>query len=187
MAKTSAKTKAKSSGLTIDDVKSRIRDVPDFPKKGIVFKDLTPVLRDPAAFRAVIDRFAERYDAKRPDAILAIESRGFLLGAALADRLGIGLALVRKPKKLPWKTHRVEYALEYGTDALEMHVDAVEKGQRVVVVDDLLATGGTAGAAISLVTKVGAQVVECAFVIELGFLEGSKKLAPVPSFSLIRY
>ncbi len=171
----------------IDAIKAKIRDVPDFPKPGILFKDITPVLQDAAAFRAVIDRLADRYETARPDAIVAVESRGFILGAALAYRLGIGLWLVRKPKKLPFKKHRVEYALEYGTDALEMHVDAIAPEQRVVIVDDLLATGGTASATIQLAQKVGAVVQECAFVIELGFLDGAKRLAPVPTFSLIKY
>ena len=173
--------------MTVDAIKSRIRDVPDFPKPGILFKDITPVLQDPASFRGVIDRFADRYETNRPDVILAIESRGFILGSALAYRLGVGLAIVRKPKKLPWKKIRVEYALEYGTDALEAHEDAFTKGQRVLVVDDLLATGGTAGAAIALAQKLGATVQECAFVIELGFLEGRKKLTPTPVHSLIEY
>lgn len=173
--------------MTMDAIKSRIRDVPDFPKPGILFKDITPVLQDPQSFRGVIDRLADRYETNRPDAILAIESRGFILGSALAYRLGIGLAIVRKPKKLPWRKIRVEYSLEYGTDALEAHEDAVSKGQRVVVVDDLLATGGTACATVQLANKLGATVQECAFVIELGFLEGRKKLAPTPAFSLIQY
>src|SRR4051794_5983435 len=125
----------------IEAVQAKIRDVPDFPKKGILFKDITPVLRDPASFRTVIDRLADRYETNRPDAIVAIESRGFILGAALSYRLGVGLAIVRKPKKLPYKTHRIDYALEYGTDALEIHVDSLEKGQRVIIIDDLLATG----------------------------------------------
>jgi adenine phosphoribosyltransferase len=171
----------------METIKKLIRDVPDFPKPGILFKDITPVLQDPAAFRRMIDRLADRYETSRPDAIVAIESRGFILGSALAYRLGIGLAIVRKPKKLPYKKIRVEYALEYGTDALEAHEDAVSKGQRVVIVDDLLATGGTAGAAIQLANQLGATVQECAFVIELGFLDGRKKLSPVPVHSLIQY
>lgn len=171
----------------MDGIKAKIRDVPDFPKKGILFKDITPVLQDPTSFRGVIDRLADRYESSRPDGIVAIESRGFILGSALAYRLGIGLSLVRKPKKLPWKTRRVEYALEYGTDALEIHEDGVEKGARVVIVDDLLATGGTAGATVKLVHELGGIIQECAFVIELGFLDGRKKLAPVPCFSLIQY
>lgn len=173
--------------MTVEAIKTKIRDVPDFPKPGILFKDITPVLQDPAAFRGVIDRFADRYETNRPDAILAIESRGFILGSALAYRLGVGLAIVRKPKKLPWRKIRVEYALEYGTDALEAHEDAVGEGQRVVVIDDLLATGGTASAAVELATKLGAKVQECAFVIELGFLEGRRKIGATPVFSLIHY
>ena len=180
-----AKAAALDTGL--EAVKAKIRDVPDFPKPGILFKDVTPVLQDPATFRTVIDRLADRYESQRPDAIVGIESRGFLFGAALAYRLGIGLALVRKPKKLPYKTVRVEYTLEYGTDALEAHVDAVSKGQRVVIVDDLLATGGTASATIELVKKLGGTVQECAFVIELGFLNGKKKLSPTNTFSLLQY
>ena len=171
----------------MDGIREKIRDVPDFPKKGILFKDITPVLQDPAAFRGVIDRLADRYEDARPDGIVAIESRGFILGSALAYRLGVGLTIVRKPKKLPWKTKRVEYALEYGTDALEIHEDGVAKGQRVVIVDDLLATGGTAGATVKLVQELGGIVQECAFVIELAFLDGKKKLAPVPVFSLLQY
>src|SRR4051812_5270223 len=178
---------AVATDVGIEAVKAKIRDVPDFPKPGILFKDITPVLQDPASFRAVIDRFAERYEKARPDVIVAIESRGFLLGSALCYRLGIPLALVRKPKKLPYKTIKVEYTLEYGTDALEAHVDAVSKGQRVVIVDDLLATGGTAGATCELVKKLGGTVQECAFVIELGFLDGKKKLSPTPVFSLLQY
>ncbi len=171
----------------LEAIKDRIRNVPDFPKPGIQFKDITPVLQDPATFRGVIDELAGRYEGRKPDAVVAVESRGFLLGSALAYRLGVGLALVRKPKKLPWKTHRVEYALEYGTDALEAHVDAVRKGQRVLVVDDLLATGGTAGATCRLVEMLGGTVAECAFVIELGFLGGRTKLLPVPVHALIQY
>ena len=180
-----AATMTKDAG--IEAVKAKIRDVPDFPKPGILFKDITPVLADPASFRTVVDRFADRYESARPEVIVAIESRGFLLGSALAYRLGVGMALVRKPKKLPYKTIRQEYTLEYGTDALEAHVDAVAKGQRVVVIDDLLATGGTAGATVELVKKLGGVVQECAFVIELAFLDGKKKLAPTPVFSLIQY
>lgn len=177
----------KGTDAGVEALKTLIRDVPDFPKPGILFKDITPVLADPKSFKMIIDRFADRYEVARPEVIVAIESRGFLLGSALAYRLGVPLALVRKPKKLPWKTIRQEYALEYGTDALEAHVDAVGKGQRVVIVDDLLATGGTAAAAVALVAQLGGVVQECAFAIELSFLEGRKKLSPVPTFALLPY
>jgi adenine phosphoribosyltransferase len=173
--------------MTIDLAKSLVRDVPDFPKKGIVFKDITPVLANPQAFREVVDALAERYRAKSLDRVVAIESRGFLFGSALAYQLGVGLVVVRKPGKLPWKCVREEYALEYGKDTLEMHVDAVAKGQRVLVVDDLLATGGTADAVGRLVGRQGAQVVEFAFVIELSFLKGRARLGADRVYSLIQY
>jgi adenine phosphoribosyltransferase len=159
-----------------DLVKSLIRDVPDFPKKGIVFKDITPVLAHPQAFRQVIDALADRYRGRGVDRIVAIESRGFLFGAPLAYALGCGLTIVRKPGKLPWKCVREEYSLEYGKDSLEMHVDAVSAGQKVLVVDDLLATGGTAEAVGRLVGKQGAEVLEYTFVVELDFLAGRKRL-----------
>ncbi|TFH30362.1 MAG: adenine phosphoribosyltransferase [Myxococcales bacterium] len=168
------------------DLKALVRDVPDFPKPGILFKDITPVLANPAALAWVVERFADRYRGK-VDAVVGIESRGFVVGAPVAYALGVGLALVRKAGKLPYERHAVGYQLEYGSDVLEMHVDALTAGSRVVVLDDLLATGGTARAAIDLVGKVGARVYECAFVIELGFLLGAAKLAPAPSYALIRY
>jgi len=168
------------------DLRTFVRDVPNFPKPGIVFKDLTPLLADGAAFRDAVDRLAARY-TDRPDIVLGIESRGFIIGAAVAYALGAGLAVVRKPGKLPAETHSVEYALEYGTDMLEIHRDAFDHGRRVLVVDDLLATGGTAAAAVALVHRLGGEVVECAFVIELSFLGGRERIAPVPAFSLIQY
>jgi adenine phosphoribosyltransferase len=168
------------------NLKALVRDVPDFPKPGIVFKDITPILADGAALRWLVDQFAERYRG-RIDAIVGIESRGFVIGAPVAYALGVGLALVRKGGKLPYDRHSVGYELEYGADVLEMHVDAIASGKRVIVLDDLLATGGTAKAAIDLVGKLGARVIECAFVIELGFLAGSSRLDPVPSFSLLHY
>jgi len=167
--------------------KRLVRDVPDFPKKGIVFKDITPVLANPQAFREVIDALAARYRAKGVDRVLAIESRGFLFGSALAYALGVGLVIVRKPGKLPWKCVREEYALEYGKDTLEMHVDAVGPGQKILVVDDLLATGGTAEAVGRLVARQGAQVLEYAFVVELGFLKGRARLGQERVYSLIEY
>jgi len=171
----------------IDLILSRIRDVPDFPKPGILFKDITPLLADGAAFNACLDVLAEKNEKSSFDAIVAIESRGFIFGAALAARMGKGFVPVRKPGKLPYKTHQVEYALEYGTDKVEMHVDGVQAQQRVLVVDDVIATGGTAWAACELVRKVGGTVVGAAFLIELTFLPGRDRLAPVPVSSVIAY
>jgi adenine phosphoribosyltransferase len=168
------------------ELRSFIRDVPDFPKQGIVFKDITPLLSNGAAFHEAVARLAERYRG-RMDTILGIESRGFIVGAAVAYALGVGLTLVRKPGKLPVETHAAEYALEYGTDSLEIHRDAFDRGRRVVVIDDLLATGGTAAAAVDLVSRLGGEVVECGFLVELSFLRGRAKLAPTPVFSLIQY
>lgn len=157
-------------------LKNIIRDVPDFPKQGIVFKDITPILTDAVAFRRVIDAFVERYRGREIDAVVGIESRGFIFGAPLAYQLGTGCVLVRKKGKLPYKTVEVSYDLEYGSAVVEMHVDSVRRGDKVVVVDDLLATGGTAAAACELLKKQGAHIVECAFVVELAFLNGRKKL-----------
>ena len=168
------------------DIKRYIRDIPDFPKPGIIFKDITPLLADGTAFRASVDRFVERYRG-RVDVVLGIESRGFIIGAAVAYGLGTGVAIVRKPGKLPWQKHAASYALEYGTDTLEIHHDAVDHGHRVLVVDDLLATGGTASAAIELVERCGGKVTACAFVIELAFLRGRQRLAGHDVFSLITY
>jgi adenine phosphoribosyltransferase len=163
-----------------------IRDVPDFPKKGIVFKDITPLLAHPEAYREVIEAMTERYRGKGIRKVAAIESRGFLFGAPLSLALGAGLAIVRKPGKLPWKCVQQEYALEYGTNVLEMHVDAITPGDSVLVVDDLLATGGTAEATGRLVSLQGGRVEEYAFVVELGFLEGRKRLGD-KVFSLIKF
>lgn len=157
-------------------IESLIRDIPDFPKPGIVFKDIAPVLGDPEAFRACTALFAERANALQVDKIAAIDARGFLFGAALAQEIGIGLVPVRKKGKLPYKSVSVEYDLEYGSAILEMHEDAVTEGDKVLVIDDLLATGGTAVAACQLVEQLGAEVLECAFLVELTFLEGRKAL-----------
>ena len=174
-----------SDGASLD-LKRYIRDIPDFPKPGIVFKDITPLLADPGAFRAVVDRFADRYRG-HADMVLGIESRGFIIGAAVAYALGTGVALVRKPGKLPSQTYTARYELEYGTDALEIHHDAVCERHRVLVVDDLLATGGTASAAIQLVERCGGTVVACAFAIELAFLGGRKRLPGREIYSLVTY
>ena len=172
---------------TLEQARALIRDVPDFPQPGILFKDLTPLLGEPAAFRAVIDELASRVRGRGFNRIVAIESRGFLFGAALADRLGLGLAPVRKLGKLPYKTDRVEYALEYGTGTLEAHVDAVRPGEKVVIVDDLLATGGTAAAARRLVEKQKGTVGAFLFVVELRGLRGRDKLAGSEVDALIAF
>lgn len=164
-----------------------IRDVPDFPRKGIVFKDITPLLADAEAFDFVVDSLAARVKQHAPDALAAIESRGFIFGAALAAKLGLPLQLVRKPGKLPSKRVTVGYDLEYGSDSLEMHLDAVNSGDRIALIDDLLATGGTAGAAVELVRKLGGRVCCAIFLIELGFLNGREQLPALPVESLIIY
>jgi adenine phosphoribosyltransferase len=169
------------------DLESKIRDIPDFPKRGIVFKDIMPLLADPESLRETVERLAEFAEPRKPDLVLGAEARGFILGAALAYRLGCGFVAARKPGKLPWRTVSAKYALEYGFDVLELHADAISQGARVLVHDDLLATGGTARAKIDLVEQLGGEVVGLAFVIELEFLNGRDKLAGYDVFSLIRY
>ncbi len=171
----------------MEDLKQKIRDVADFPKKGIVFKDITPLLQDVLSFQRVIDTLARRYSGKSIDHVVAIESRGFIFGSALAYRIDCGFVPVRKKGKLPYKTASVEYTLEYGQETIEIHADALHKGSRILVVDDVLATGGTAAATCQLVEKMGGVIVECAFVIELGFLKGREKLKGREIFSLIQY
>ncbi len=171
----------------MNELRAKIRDVPNFPKEGIVFKDITPLLADPRSFQLVIDTFAKRYAQRGIDSVVAVESRGFIFGAPLAYRLDAGFIPVRKRGKLPYKTQSVQYSLEYGTDTIEVHQDAIHKGSRVLVIDDLLATGGTAKATCELVEKSGGVVVECAFVIELGFLQGREKFKGYEIFSLIQY
>jgi adenine phosphoribosyltransferase len=163
-----------------------VRDIPDFPKPGIVFKDITPLLADADAFRETVRQLADGY-AGRVDVVLGIESRGFIVGAAVAHALGTGLTLVRKPGKLPSQTYRAHYELEYGTDTLEIHHDALGHGSRVLLLDDLLATGGTAAAAVELVRQCQGTIVACAFVIELAFLNGRQRLDGYEVRSLIRY
>lgn len=168
-------------------IEQYIRDVPDFPKEGIVFKDITPLLQSADGLAETIDLMAAVVDSGDFDLVCGIESRGFIFGTALAYKLEKGFIPIRKPKKLPWKTASEEYDLEYGKDTIEIHVDAVQPGQRVLLVDDLLATGGTMAAALKLIRQLGAEPVACAFVIELGFLEGRSKLGEVPIHSLITY
>lgn len=171
----------------IDLMRSKIRDVPDFPKPGILFKDITPLLAHPQAFDACLGMLAERVYDLEANVVVGMESRGFIFGAALAARLRLPFVPARKPGKLPADVVRVEYELEYGTDALEMHKDALPVGAQVIIVDDLIATGGTAKAAASLVEKAGGDVAGFAFVIELGALEGVHRLAPHPVHSLLRF
>jgi adenine phosphoribosyltransferase len=171
----------------IESLKRAIRDVPDFPKPGIVFKDITTLLKDAQAFRRALDLFTVLCGDRPADKVLAIESRGFILGGALAQRLGIGFVPVRKPGKLPAPTLRASYALEYGTDSLEIHEDAIAAGERVLVVDDVIATGGTAQAVGGLVERMGGRVEAYAFLVELAFLKGREKLRGADVLSLIRY
>jgi len=175
------------SGLNSDQLKKLIREIPDFPKKGILFYDITTLLKDKAGYAALIDQLAEHYIGKQVDLILGMEARGFIFGPALAYRLNAGFVPVRKPGKLPAATARVEYDLEYGSNALEVHKDAIEKGQRVLIVDDLLATGGTAQATAKLATTLGAQIAGLGFVVELDFLKGRDKLKSYDVFSLLHY
>ncbi len=169
------------------NIKEFIRDIPDFPKPGIIFKDITPLLLYPQVFSFIIKTFVDRYSKMKLDKIVGIESRGFLFGAVLAERLGIGFALARKKGKLPYKTKEITYELEYGKDTIEIHVDALKEGEQVLIIDDLLATGGTASAVAGLVEKFGAEVAELAFVVELGFLRGRDKLKKYSIFSQAHY
>ena len=171
----------------VEDLKALIREVPDFPRPGILFYDITTLLKDPAGLHAVIDRLKDRYAEKGVDVVIGIEARGFIFAPALAYALGVGFVPVRKPKKLPAACQRVEYALEYGTDVLEIHADAVQPGQNVLIVDDVLATGGTAAAVTKLVEGLGGKVAGLGFVIELDFLNGRKKLEGYDVYSMLRY
>ncbi len=171
----------------MDDLKKLIREIPDYPKPGILFYDVTTLLKDKQGFHMLIDRLCGHYANHHIDLVAGIEARGFIFGPALAYRLNAGFVPVRKPKKLPAKTASISYALEYGTDTLEIHEDAVQKGQRVLVCDDLLATGGTASATVQLIRKLGGTVDGAAFAVELSFLNGRAKLPGLDVFSLIRY
>jgi len=169
------------------DLASKIRDIPDFPKPGIVFKDIMPLLADPESLRATVEQLAAFAEPRTPDLIMGAEARGFILGGALAYRLGCGFVAARKPGKLPWRTVSAKYELEYGFDALELHADAITQGDRVLIHDDLLATGGTAKAKVDLAEQLGGEVVGLAFVIELAFLNGRDRLEGYDVFSLIQY
>ncbi len=171
--------------ISSDRLRAFIRDVPDFPKPGIVFKDISPLLADPVAFRSSIVLMAEQVSDFHPDRIVAIESRGFVFGAALATLLQIGFVMARKPNKLPAKTTKIEYDLEYGKDALEMHTDGLRRDDRVLIVDDVLATGGTARATAELVELMGGKVAALLFLMELSFLKGRDRLKDYPTFSLM--
>ena len=171
----------------MEELKNIIRDIPDFPKKGIVFKDITTLLADGRNYHRMVDLIAHRYIGMEIDQIVGVEARGFILGAALAYKLGAGVTLVRKPGKLPSKTRNISYDLEYGTDTLEIHEDAFKPGAKVIIADDLLATGGTVSAVVELVESLGADIVECCFMTELMFLEGRKRLPEGKVFSLLPF
>lgn len=173
--------------MDVEQLRSYIRDIPDFPKQGILFRDVTPLLLVPEALRAAADAIAAPFRDRGVDRVLGIESRGFILGAPVALALGAGLGLVRKQGKLPYHTHQVSYDLEYGSDTVEMHIDTVSRGHRVLVVDDLIATGGTAAATVKLAREAGGEVVGCGFLIELSDLGGTKKLDTDAVHSVIRY
>jgi adenine phosphoribosyltransferase len=182
-----ARDRAVGEERIVAGLAARVRDVPDFPKPGILFKDITPLLADAATFRTIVELLSARISGHRPFGLVAIEARGFLFGSALALAMGLPLALVRKPGKLPYTTAGVDYELEYGTDRLEIHVDAIAPGRRYAIVDDLLATGGTAAATARLVQQQGGAVACAAFVIELSFLTGVSRLGAIPVERLIRY
>src|SRR6187200_872855 len=171
----------------VEKLRAGVRDVSDFPKKGIVFKDITPILSDPALFRASIDLFLERCRGREIDKIVGIDARGFLFGSAVAYQLGVGFVPLRKKGRLPYKTESAKYSLEYGEAEMELHIDAIERGEKIVLIDDLLATGGTSASAAALIKKVGGDLLEAQFLIELEFLRGRKKLESTPVTSFLKY
>lgn len=173
--------------MTVDKLRAAIRDVPDFPKKGILFKDITPVIDDPALFRLAVDTLADRHKDSRIAKVCAVEARGFIFAAAVAYKLGAGMVPIRKKGKLPYKTIEASYDLEYGSATLQMHVDALKKGERVLLIDDLLATGGTAAATAQMIEKLRAEIVEIEFLIELAFLKGREKLTRYKVFAPISF
>jgi adenine phosphoribosyltransferase len=171
----------------MDELKNIIRDIPDFPKKGIIFKDITTLLADARSFQRMVDLLSHRYVGEKIDKVVGVEARGFVIGAALAYKLGAGIVLVRKPGKLPSDTFKKSYDLEYGTDTLEIHTDAIKKGERILIADDLLATGGTMGAVVDMVDSMGGELVECCFMVELDFLKGRDKLPAGKVHSLLNF
>lgn len=171
----------------MDNFKKMVRDIPDFPQKGIIFKDITPILQNPKGLRETVEMIANHYKNKKVDIVVGAEARGFILAPTVAFNLGAGFVPVRKPGKLPYEKISMSYALEYGTDTLEMHKDAIKKGQQVLMVDDLLATGGTMAACCKMVETLGGNIVGCAFLIELAFLNGKKALSKYDVYSLIKY
>jgi adenine phosphoribosyltransferase len=171
----------------VEDLKLSIRNIPDFPKKGIIFKDITTLLQDAKSFTRMIDMIANRYIGQQIDKVVGVEARGFLIGAALAYRLGAGVVLVRKPGKLPSETFSKTYDLEYGSDTLEIHKDAIKPGEKILIADDLLATGGTMAAVVDMITQMQGEIVECCFMTELTFLEGRKKLPEGKVYSLLQF
>jgi len=172
---------------SIDQLRAAVRDVPDFPKKGIIFKDITPILGSGKLFRIAIEAFLEQCRGKQIDKIVGIDARGFLFGSAVAYDLGIGFVPLRKKGRLPYRTESAKYSLEYGEAEMELHVDAIERGERIVLIDDLLATGGTSASAATLIRKVGGDLIEAQFLIELAFLDGRKKLESTPVVSFLKY
>lgn len=168
-------------------LKDIIRDVPDFPKKGIIFKDITTLLQDAQSYQRMVDLIAHRYVGQRIDKVVGVEARGFIIGSALAYKLNAGIVLVRKPGKLPSETFSKSYALEYGTDTLEIHKDAIKPGEKILIADDLLATGGTMSAVVDMVTSMGGEIVECCFMAELEFLNGRQKLPAGKVYSLLKF
>lgn len=171
----------------IEKLRATVRDVPDFPKPGIIFKDITTILKDGEHFRASVDLFLEECRGKTIDKVVGIDARGFLFGSAVAYELGIGFVPLRKKGRLPWKTETAAYTLEYGEAEMELHIDAIDQGEKIVLIDDLLATGGTSASALTLIEKVGGHLVAAMFLIELEFLHGRKKLGPAPVVSFLKY
>ena len=171
----------------MDELKNIIRDIPDFPKKGIIFKDITTLLADAKSYQRMVDLLSHRYVGQHIDKVVGVEARGFIIGSVLAYKLGAGVVLVRKPGKLPSETYSKTYDLEYGTDTLEIHTDAIKPGERILIADDLLATGGTTAAVVDLVKSMGGDIVECCFMVELEFLGGKKRLPEGKVFSLMQF